>query len=325
MQIVSSQNVTLQSGEAKPPADSTSERLPTAPEVKKSDEVVVATTKELEAVVTPTIEIAENETHPMEIIDADKKDPSHNAEAEEPKSSDEDGQPGEEPGVTINQPAVSGTSAASSPKTPAEPPSDTEKPDNPPLDERKTSDLASKPANALITSTIQYTDSDLLPTSENGQESPLNLDYGEDDSDYEDGFDADTTYMSNTESKDQSKNRLAEPDGLDFNRYKNSYSSEDEDSHFFVHLVILAFLVAIVYITYHNKRKVCPDTAERKSWGPFVSVAMVTFMSSISLILLLPFRSSSWLRAGAGKMVCVPGTRWSTTAWTRTSTRPCRP
>ncbi|XP_043077814.1 keratinocyte-associated transmembrane protein 2 [Puntigrus tetrazona] len=31
--------------------------------------------------------------------------------------------------------------------------------------------------------------------------------------------------------------------------------TQDEDSHFFFHLVIIAFLVAIVYITYHNKRK----------------------------------------------------------------------
>ncbi|XP_048860437.1 germ cell nuclear acidic protein-like [Brienomyrus brachyistius] len=31
---------------------------------------------------------------------------------------------------------------------------------------------------------------------------------------------------------------------------------EDADSHFFLHLVIFAFLVAIVYITYHNKRKI---------------------------------------------------------------------
>lgn len=34
------------------------------------------------------------------------------------------------------------------------------------------------------------------------------------------------------------------------------YTTQDEDSHFFFHLVIIAFLVAIVYITYHNKRKV---------------------------------------------------------------------
>ncbi|XP_038833828.1 coiled-coil domain-containing protein 8-like isoform X2 [Salvelinus namaycush] len=36
----------------------------------------------------------------------------------------------------------------------------------------------------------------------------------------------------------------------------NIYTTQDEDSHFFFHLVILAFLVAIVYITYHNKRKI---------------------------------------------------------------------
>ncbi|KAG5284444.1 hypothetical protein AALO_G00026800 [Alosa alosa] len=34
------------------------------------------------------------------------------------------------------------------------------------------------------------------------------------------------------------------------------YTNPDEDTHFFVHLVIIAFLVAIVYITYHNKRKI---------------------------------------------------------------------
>ncbi|XP_051959689.1 keratinocyte-associated transmembrane protein 2-like [Xyrauchen texanus] len=34
------------------------------------------------------------------------------------------------------------------------------------------------------------------------------------------------------------------------------YTTQDEDSHFFFHLVVIAFLVAIVYITYHNKRKI---------------------------------------------------------------------
>ncbi|XP_008425069.1 keratinocyte-associated transmembrane protein 2 isoform X2 [Poecilia reticulata] len=37
---------------------------------------------------------------------------------------------------------------------------------------------------------------------------------------------------------------------------EDSFSSEEQDSHFFLHLVILAFLVAVVYITYHNKRKI---------------------------------------------------------------------
>ncbi|XP_018607097.2 trans-Golgi network integral membrane protein TGN38-like isoform X1 [Scleropages formosus] len=33
-------------------------------------------------------------------------------------------------------------------------------------------------------------------------------------------------------------------------------NDKDENSHFFFHLVVIAFLVAIVYITYHNKRKI---------------------------------------------------------------------
>lgn len=305
-------NVTLKAVDAGPPADSAPEQVTPAPEVGKPDDAATATTKEVGTVATPTTKTEDSEAHPKQIIDVDKKEgPDEDAKPVE------DAKPDEEPSVAKDQPAVSKTSVAPSLKTPPESRPDPEEPDNLPPEEMKKSE-------ALIPSTVQYTDPDLLPTSD-GRVSRIDLDYGEDDGDYEDGFDADTSYVSNADNKDPGKNRLAEPDGLDFTRYKDSYSSEDEDSHFFFHLVILAFLVAIIYITYHNKRKVGSAAAEPKSSGAFVGGAVGASISPISLILLLPLRSSSWPRAGGGRTVCVPGTLWSTTAWTRTSTRPCRP
>lgn len=63
----------------------------------------------------------------------------------------------------------------------------------------------------------------------------------------------------NDDSEEKEKKILYSSDVND--QKKVTYTPQDEDSHFFFHLVIIAFLVAIVYITYHNKRKVsctCP-------------------------------------------------------------------
>ncbi|XP_074069668.1 keratinocyte-associated transmembrane protein 2 isoform X2 [Macrotis lagotis] len=43
-----------------------------------------------------------------------------------------------------------------------------------------------------------------------------------------------------------------------------SSNIEEEDSHFFFHLIIFALLIAVVYITYHNKRKIFLMVQSRK-------------------------------------------------------------
>lgn len=197
---------------------------------------------------TPTKPEDGKETPVESIIDADVKPTDEHSKADDREDE------------TTDQPAASETSEAPPPQTSSESPPDQE-PDTPHTDEDKVSELDSKPSNAKPF-TVQYTDPELLLTSDNGQVSPMEKDY---DDDYDDdvAFDTDTTFLSKPESKDQSENRLPEPDGQDFVRFQDSYNSEDEDSHFFFHLVLLAFLVAIIYITYHNKRKVGSDGQQR--------------------------------------------------------------
>uniref|UniRef100_A0A3P9IZR4 Chromosome 5 open reading frame 15 n=1 Tax=Oryzias latipes TaxID=8090 RepID=A0A3P9IZR4_ORYLA len=75
------------------------------------------------------------------------------------------------------------------------------------------------------------------------------------DGDEEEGDDEDNylpTDISNNRADKQPDNKK---DLIDIEEVDN-YNAEDQDSHFFFHLVILAFLVAIVYITYHNKRRI---------------------------------------------------------------------
>ncbi|TTE96766.1 Keratinocyte-associated transmembrane protein 2 [Bagarius yarrelli] len=66
------------------------------------------------------------------------------------------------------------------------------------------------------------------------------------------GLQDDTNYV-----KDISKDLPERTGKIDIHmKDTNIYATQDEDSHFFFHLVIIALLVAIMYITYHNKRKI---------------------------------------------------------------------
>ncbi|XP_014833666.1 PREDICTED: keratinocyte-associated transmembrane protein 2-like [Poecilia mexicana] len=73
------------------------------------------------------------------------------------------------------------------------------------------------------------------------------------DEEYEDYEDI---ILSSDEGRKENKGRIDTKQPVHLVEEVDSFSSEEQDSHFFFHLVILAFLVAVVYITYHNKRKI---------------------------------------------------------------------
>ncbi|XP_029304702.1 keratinocyte-associated transmembrane protein 2 [Cottoperca gobio] len=153
---------------------------------------------------------------------------------------------------TTDEPAASEAAPASSPEVPTTSVK-VPVPVKPVTEEQEAPVSDSKPSNAL---NIPYPD--LLQTTDKGP-LPIGLDNytdeDEDDATYGDVYENNNN--NNDDLKDQPVNRL-QSDGTEVTRYKgaDSYNTEDEDSHFFFHLVILAFLVAIVYITYHNKRKI---------------------------------------------------------------------
>ena len=191
---------------------------------------------------------------------ADNSDNSDNADKDHPVEAE-----------TTGEPVASETTLASTPEAPFTSVKAPEPAKNDEVGESEVPISDSKPSDTLIPSTEQDIDPELMSTTDKGPAHNLDPDGytddgdededDEDDGTYVDSEDADALdngYESNDVGKDQPVNRLQQPDGLELNHFKgaDSYTTEDEDSHFFFHLVILAFLVAIVYITYHNKRKV---------------------------------------------------------------------
>lgn len=203
------------------------------------------------------------ETHPATIIDADEKSEDKKIDVNNLNKDDV------VPIVTTEKPTISETILVPTPKAPSSSSVKVSEPAKPVMEgpEAPGFDVDGDfklPINPLNPSTAQYIDPDLLLTTDKGTASRIDLDGftddGDEDDDDEDAYpdNLENVYESNDIGKDMTVNRLQLPDQMEVTRLKGAdgYSTEDEDSHFFFHLVILAFLVAIVYITYHNKRKV---------------------------------------------------------------------
>lgn len=184
-------------------------------------------------------------------------EPAQNGEDQTAKAEAEDA--ASENDKPTDKPAASQAAVAPTPKATSTAVV-TPEPGKPVTEELGTGGFDSKVSQTLSPSTDQYIEADLLPTTDRGVETRIALqditnDDEEDDAEYGDPETYD--YVSTENLQLPTGNRVQPPHEEEArDKGTDSYNSEDEDSHFFFHLVILAFLVAIIYITYHNKRKV---------------------------------------------------------------------
>lgn len=113
----------------------------------------------------------------------------------------------------------------------------------------------STPAGGKAESTVDYTSESTSPGLAPGLKGNID-DENDDDDDDNDEYLSEAPQHNQGMGKDHTPPESAEEIHVQI-KDTTIYTTQDEDSHFFFHLVVIAFLVAIVYITYHNKRKVC--------------------------------------------------------------------
>ncbi|KAF3705586.1 Keratinocyte-associated transmembrane protein 2 Precursor [Channa argus] len=191
-------------------------------------------------------------THVM-IIDSSDTHQSPEPVSSVGKKPNDDNQ-GDLHGITTDEPAASETIPGLTEETPTTSAKATK------TDQSVTEDQEAPGFNSKDFEEEAFTEQDLdaeLPTTD--PEPPKDLDEDVEDDEYinPEGDENGVSEYDN-EVQHQFVINRQEPDEIEVTQYRgvDSYNSEDEDSHFFFHLVILAFLVAIVYITYHNKRKI---------------------------------------------------------------------
>ncbi|KAG7515198.1 hypothetical protein JOB18_001766 [Solea senegalensis] len=159
-----------------------------------------------------------------------------------------------------DKPAVKDGSRLSTPAVITPTTTTTEPTDTTPLSEetqavKTDSDLESEPVPDLE----DYPDEDVKDDDDDEEDDDGAYGETDDADDITNNVSIDNEYNSEVNDfKVQNLNTNRNAGKMEVPIYKGAeiYNTEEEDSHFFIHLVILVFLVAIIYITYHNKRRI---------------------------------------------------------------------